>query len=348
MNHDDAPCRKGYDKRPFGRWHCDSWYCPRCHRVKRAYYANLLLTDFRHRTTEWFRQLHFAVFRPCRLIQAAPLATGVNLALAILKRFHKLLRDRTGYTHFSVTEDTSLDERTGRFDPDIHTHALMWGGGLTKAMVRSLYVQAHEHVLGADNLGDEDRRNITVYFRPCRRPFRAALYVVKHGRKYAGKAREFRSVDSSGVGRNPVRVGYIRSGKGVGFFSKPVGELTAEVAQRRTEYRKRQIEARSGWAPSSEELPNRRVTEVIGPEPDPAHRRDTPTKVMKNWQFLGRPPVRYIRLGLNARGRHWRDERPRWTILPVPVVLIRVRTSQVTTGCRSPPIAVQAAGQRQL
>lgn len=294
MNADnDTPsCWRGYDKMPYGSWHCDSWYCPRCQRIKRSHFANLLLADFRKRDAEWFRTLYFAVFRPCRSIQSAPFQEGIVLAVAVLKEFHKLLRRHVEYTHFSLTEDTSLDKRSGKFVPDIHTHALVRGGGLSKALVRNVFVQVHENVLGSGALDADERRSITVYFRPCRRPFRAALYVTKHGKKYRTHAREFRSVDLTVHKKNPVRVEYIRRGKGLAFFSKPVEELAAEVARQREEYKQQKARERRQWSPSSEN------TTV------PCTEGDQPNEVPTNGDILVRVSLMCRDAGGNASKIH--------------------------------------------
>lgn len=246
MIYDDAiPCLYGRDKAPFGVRACSSWYCPRCHRGLRNKYTSLLHRDFEYRPPEWFTKLQFVVLRPGRLIQAAPYENGIRLALEVLMQFHKLLRERVDYSHFSITEDTAWDKQTRRFHPSIHTHLLIHGE-MTKATVREVYVQAHREVLGAD-VAEVDE-GVVVYFEPCGAPSSAAAYILKHG-KYRDQGRAFRGLDPHAHKRNPIRLNYSRQGKaGRPFFTRKVEELMAEVKQQ-WEARREERQLACRWCP---------------------------------------------------------------------------------------------------
>ena len=253
MSSDPTPCLYGTHAKGFGLQHCNSWNCPRCHRGQRSLYCNVLLTDFRSRPREWFQELHFVVLRPCRRVQEIPFADGLRLTTAILKQFHRLLREQVTYSHFSFTEDTAWHPEKWEFVPSLHTHAF-FHGMLTKSVVRACYLQAHRDVLGPDALDPAESKTVTVYFHPCARPFRAGMYLMKHGQQYKSQGRACRSLDLKVHKSNPPRVDYTRQGKGPApFFSRPMSDLKKQVRVGWREWRQEQIRNRPKWSPSEPE-----------------------------------------------------------------------------------------------
>lgn len=166
---------------------------------------------------------------------------GISPVVAGDRTVQPLLADRG---HVVQQDDRVV--RTG------HPHALplVWSKSLTKPQFRALYVQAHEIVLEGRFTHDQ-RKTVRVYFKRNQSQFWAVLYVLKHGRRYEHLARSFRSTNLKDM-KPLVRIDYVRQGKGVPFFTRPLKAIKKQVALEREHWRAEQAEQRTRrrWSPS--------------------------------------------------------------------------------------------------